>query len=48
MNGMCDYYIEWRKWYEKGKIGEGCYGIGDKENEVTWFCLEKYVMSNVG
>jgi len=42
-----DYYVEWRKGYNKGKIRESDYGIGDKGNEVMWFCLEKYVMSNV-
>jgi len=38
---VCDYYVEWRKCYDKGKIGKGCYEISDKGNEVMWFCLKK-------
>jgi hypothetical protein len=47
MNVGCDYFVELRKGFNKGKKGEGGYGIDDKGNEVIWFCLEMYVMSNV-
>ena len=49
MNVGCDYFIELRKGYNKGekKKGKVVTTLMIKGDDVIWFCLEMYVMSNV-